>query len=244
MAEEEKKQGVIYILTNDSFPQWVKIGYANDLEKRLAQLNGSECTPFAFKAYAYYEVDDRLTDLKVHNLIDSLNPTLRSVCWVDGKIRKREFYKMSKEQAYNILQNIASINGLEKNLHLVVKSTEEIDKVDDKTSYNCSSILSEKIKSVFDKFMDKLDEYPDTEVIIKKSYNCLNYKEERIADILFFKNKFTVILNSNKLTDSSRLEELPKSNNWGQMDSQIKVLNQEDADYVLKLLFDSFHFEK
>ena len=31
-------KGVIYILTNPSFPQYVKIGYANDIEKRLKQL--------------------------------------------------------------------------------------------------------------------------------------------------------------------------------------------------------------
>ena len=171
-----------------------------------------------------------------------LNDTVR--IGEDEKQRKREFYKMSKEQAYDILQNIASINGLERNLHLIEEPVDEASEVDEKASYSCSSVLGEKIKSVFNNFMDKLNEFPDIEVIIKKSYYCLNYKEERITDILFFKNKFTVILNSSKLADSSRLEELPESNNWGQMDSQIKVLNQEDVDYVLKLLSDSFHFEK
>ena len=32
-------QGVIYILTNPSFPEYVKIGYAAKLEERLRQLN-------------------------------------------------------------------------------------------------------------------------------------------------------------------------------------------------------------
>ena len=31
-------KGIIYILTNPSFPEFVKIGYTDDLEKRLAQL--------------------------------------------------------------------------------------------------------------------------------------------------------------------------------------------------------------
>ena len=31
-------KGVIYILTNPSFPEYVKIGYAKDLEKRMNQL--------------------------------------------------------------------------------------------------------------------------------------------------------------------------------------------------------------
>ena len=35
------EQGVIYILTNPSFPDYIKIGYATDLERRLRQLNRS-----------------------------------------------------------------------------------------------------------------------------------------------------------------------------------------------------------
>lgn len=57
-------KGVIYILTNPSFKEYIKIGYADDLEKRLAQLNRSECIPFAFRVYATYEVDNRLSDLQ------------------------------------------------------------------------------------------------------------------------------------------------------------------------------------
>lgn len=45
-------QGVIYILTNPSFPEYVKIGYAAKLEERLRQLNRSEAIPYAFRAYA------------------------------------------------------------------------------------------------------------------------------------------------------------------------------------------------
>lgn len=52
-----EKQGVIYILTNPSFPDYVKIGYADDVQKRLKELNRSECIPFAFRLYAYYEED-------------------------------------------------------------------------------------------------------------------------------------------------------------------------------------------
>ena len=43
------KAGVIYILTNPSFPQYVKIGYADNVETRLKRLNNSECIPFAFR---------------------------------------------------------------------------------------------------------------------------------------------------------------------------------------------------
>ena len=118
-------KGVIYILTNPSFPDYVKIGYADDMEKRLAQLNRSECTPFAFRVYATYEVNTRLTDMKIHNVIDRLNPSLRSIDTIDGKKRVREFYAMTKEEAYSILEAIAEINGLEANLHLVTPTEKE-----------------------------------------------------------------------------------------------------------------------
>ena len=62
------KTGVIYILTNPSFPEYVKIGYADDIDKRLQQLNRSECIPFAFRVYATYEVEERLTDKKLHSV--------------------------------------------------------------------------------------------------------------------------------------------------------------------------------
>ena len=92
--------GVIYVLTNPSFPEYVKIGYADNLEKRLKQLNRSECLPFAFRAYCVYEVSEKLKDKDVHNLIDTINPTLRAVETFDGKPRVREFYNISAQDAY------------------------------------------------------------------------------------------------------------------------------------------------
>lgn len=106
-----ENKGVIYILTNPSFPLYVKIGYADDLESRLKQLNRSECIPFAFRAYAYYKVPTRLTDLKLHSMIDKLNPNLRTIEEFEGKKRVREFYSMKPEDAYSILEAIAEING-------------------------------------------------------------------------------------------------------------------------------------
>ena len=89
--------GCIYILTNPSFPEYVKIGYADDIAKRLQQLNRSGCIPFAFRVYATYEVSSRLSDLKIHSIIDKLNPNLRSIENFNGKQRVREFYAMPPE---------------------------------------------------------------------------------------------------------------------------------------------------
>ena len=103
--------GYIYILTNPSFPDYIKIGYADNVANRIQQLNNSECTPFAFRVYATYEVDSRLSDIKIHSIIDKLNPNLRSIDHYNGKKRIREFYAMTAEDAYEILEAIAEIHN-------------------------------------------------------------------------------------------------------------------------------------
>lgn len=118
--------GVIYVLTNPSFPEYVKIGYADDVTRRLKELNRSECVPFAFRLFAYYEVSNRLSDKKIHEMIDRLNPNLRSIDEFDGKKRVREFYAMDAEEAYSLLEAIAEINGLKANLHRVAPTKEEV----------------------------------------------------------------------------------------------------------------------
>lgn len=109
--------GVIYILTNPAFPQYIKIGYTDDLCQRVQQLNSKSSVPCAFRVYAIYEVDARLQDLQLHRLIDTLNPNLRVKEVVDGNKRVREFYEMSPESAYTLLETIASLNGSLDKLH-------------------------------------------------------------------------------------------------------------------------------
>ncbi len=113
----EKMAGVIYILTNPSFQNLVKIGYASNLGRRVKELNRSESLPYAFRVYAFYEVTKSLQDKELHSIIDRLNPTLRARENFDGKIRIREFYEMSAEDAYQILESIARLSGTEDRLH-------------------------------------------------------------------------------------------------------------------------------
>ena len=120
-----KSGGYIYILTNPSFKEYVKIGYADDVQRRLKQLNRSDCIPFAFRVYATYEVDSRLSDMKIHSIIDKLNPNLRSIETFEGKERKREFYAMSPEDAYSILEAIAEINGRQYKLKKIEPTQDE-----------------------------------------------------------------------------------------------------------------------
>ena len=120
------RNGVIYILTNPSFPDYVKIGYADDMDKRLKELNRSECIPFAFRVYATYGVNSRLSDLKLHSIIDKLNPELRSIDDFNGQKRVHEFYAMKPEEAYAILEAMAEIYDCKDKLQLIVPNEREV----------------------------------------------------------------------------------------------------------------------
>ena len=120
-----KNHSCIYILTNPSFPNYIKIGYASNIEERLEQLNRSECIPFAFRVYATYEVKTPLSDKKVHSIIDQLNPNLRAIETFNGEKRVREFYAMSPEEAFSFLQAMAEIHNCTDKLKLIKPTASE-----------------------------------------------------------------------------------------------------------------------
>ncbi len=95
-------KGYIYIMTNPGIPNMVKIGYATDVEKRRKQLS-STGVPYDYETYATYETSGKLEDKKLHKLIDKLNPDLRVQ-------KNREFYVMSADDAYELLEAIAVIS--------------------------------------------------------------------------------------------------------------------------------------
>ena len=105
------KDGYIYVFTNPSFPEYVKIGYADNVDERVAQLNRSECTPFAFRKYATLHVANRLADKNIHKIIDKFKPELRAKENFNGKMRIREFFAMPAEEAVDLLETIGSIYG-------------------------------------------------------------------------------------------------------------------------------------
>ena len=119
--KEDSYIGYIYILTNPAFPNLVKLGYTDNIESRLKTLNSNSGLPDPYTCYAYYKVKKRLTDLQLHDLIDILNPTLRHS-------KNREFYEMSADVAYSILESISKITGTEEQLvNVQNKSTQCID---------------------------------------------------------------------------------------------------------------------
>ena len=118
--------GSIYILTNPSFPDYVKIGYSKNVEERINKLNNSEAVPFGFRLYATYDVETQSADKVLHKIIDKLNADLRSIDTINDKVRVREFFLISPEDAYELLEDIAIISGTKERLHLYKPTKEEV----------------------------------------------------------------------------------------------------------------------
>lgn len=104
-------KGYIYIMTNPALKDMVKIGYAADVESRRKQLS-TTALPYEYEIYATYETSGKLEDKKLHKMIDNLNPDLRIS-------KNREFFILSPEDAYELLESIATISGTKDKLKKV-----------------------------------------------------------------------------------------------------------------------------
>ncbi len=150
-----KEPGYVYILTNPSFREdWVKIGKAQDVERRLKSLN-TTALPLPFKVYAtiktckYEELEkiihkqiDRLTDLRIN--------------------QSREFFNVHPAQALDIFLDQATAledaevvkyeNGKPRQMYPVQeKSKEDKEKKSQRPPFDFSMVgLNVGDKVIFD----------------------------------------------------------------------------------------------
>lgn len=123
-------KGYIYIMTNPALKNMVKIGYAKDVEQRRKQLS-TTALPYDYEIYATYETPGNLEDKKLHKLIDNLNPDLRVS-------KNREFFIMTPEDAYELLEAIATISGSQDKLQKVkTTQTKQVSKKPPIDFYAC-----------------------------------------------------------------------------------------------------------
>ena len=113
-------KGYIYIMTNPALKDMVKIGYASNVENRRKQLS-TTALPYEYEIYATYETSGNLEDKKLHKMIDNLNPDLRIT-------KNREFFVLSPEDAYALLESIAVISGTKDKLKKVKVSASKKQK--------------------------------------------------------------------------------------------------------------------
>ena len=250
-CDTKKTVGVVYILTNPSFPEYVKIGYADDLNKRLKELNRSECIPFAFRAYAVYEVSERLSDIAIHNMIDSINPNLRAIETFDGKKRKKEFYAMTADDAYAILETISTISGTSNRLHKMTPEGHEIideqiaSEVEDKVVYTEDAFLKKadpETRDIYYKLKTRLVGLEGVTVEPKKLYIAFK-APKNFVDVEVQKHALKIFINLRKgtLNDPDDIaDDVSGVGHWGNGDYRVYINSESDFDYIYDLIMQSY----
>jgi len=91
---------IIYILTNQSMPDTIKIGITDNLERRIRDLDNTS-TPLPFECFYAVEVEDAS---KIEKLLHE--------GFDDKRIRQnREFFSATPEQAKSMLKIVETMGG-------------------------------------------------------------------------------------------------------------------------------------
>lgn len=156
-------RGLVYILTNPCLDGWVKIGMTelNDIERRLQELNSPPNIPLSYRCYATYEVENPLeVERRIHSLIDRVDDSLHAREQLNnGRVREREFFKISPETAYGIFKDIAALMGDANKLKLytpTLDQSQELELAENKTKRSNNSFellnigVGEEISFLYD----------------------------------------------------------------------------------------------
>ena len=178
--------GHIYILTNDSFPDYIKIGYSDNILEEIVRINRLEITPFKFKLYATYKAARNFSNIELYRLISKLNPSFVKSDKSCLDVETRGFYNISKESALLFLKSIAEIHDDLDNFMVHVRDKEEsnIDEninrkqiLDvDKNSISIDDYLSSK-----DLLMTKLYKKLESEILNNLEDVCVKVNPQYIA---------------------------------------------------------------
>ena len=198
-------KGLVYILTNPCLNGWIKIGMTerNDIESRLAELNAPPNIPLSYRCYAVYETENpRAVEQRIHNIIDTIDDSLHAREQLpNGRIREREFFKISAERAYSIFVDVAALRGEENNLKYITPTLDQIQEQEFSENNNKGK------NSTFDLFDvnigDKITFLPDKNIVAevldnknKVKFNNKKYTVTALAQkILKEKGKYNKNIN-------------------------------------------------
>lgn len=191
------KKGLVYILTNPCLDGWVKIGMTerNDIEQRLKELNTPTNLPLSYRCYATYEVEEPLVvEKKIHSLIDRVDNSLHAREQLsNGRVREREFFKISPETAFGIFSDVATLRSDRENLKPYAPTEEQEQEADIGSSKVKRSNNSFKLLGipVGDEINFLLDDRISVNVVNEKnkvSYNGEEYSVTALAIKLLIEN--------------------------------------------------------
>ena len=112
ILKEDIASECVYLLSNESITNWVKIGRTKNLGKRVKDLYNTS-VPLPFKLEDSIGVnssnDSRVLEKSIHSIIDTINPDLRK----NTEANRREFFKISVVEARKVFELVRLINTVE-----------------------------------------------------------------------------------------------------------------------------------
>jgi len=184
-------------------------------------------------------------------MIDSLNPSLRAIDTFDGKKRTKEFFAMTVDDAYNILQTIANISGTADKLHKLTPDGKEIEEeqmakeIENKTTYLESDLISKgdtDAVALYNQLKAEILQLDNVNVQPKKLYVAFKVKRN-FTDIQIQKQNLKIFLNMAKgtLKDPEGLAtDVSTTGHWGNGDYCIRISDKSQIEYTMKLIKQSY----
>ncbi len=98
--------GELYVLTNQAFPDYAKVGFSSNVTKTLKELNDMNPAPYPYRVFCTYAVDAVNADVSFRNLLSCISPS------------KTDFFNIPPEEVYTLLTMMAKLHGTEDCLKL------------------------------------------------------------------------------------------------------------------------------
>ena len=240
--DSKEKTGYIYVLTNESFhmENWIKIGYAEDVDRRVKELSGT-AVPLPYEVYCTYEIP-RLQGVKdpdklLHDLIAKLNPDLRIS-------ENREFFVMYPWDAYEMLFAIAQMHGRADKLVRNVQNTAGEDEILDQeytidalfSDYSVPGSLYDRLKSVVLSIDDTLTDVP------RKNYVTYKMGKRNLISLWPRDGWIEVVLHAKlgSLKDEKGMLYDISNRKWSSVQYAFRLNSETDMDAVKNLITQTY----
>ncbi|MCR5475592.1 MAG: GIY-YIG nuclease family protein [Lachnospiraceae bacterium] len=223
---------------------WIKIGYAEDVDRRVRELSGT-AVPLPYEVYCTYEIP-RLQGVKdpdklLHDLIAKLNPDLRISA-------NREFFVMYPWDAYEMLFAIAQMHGRAEKLVRNSQNTVGEDEIEETEytigalfpDYNVPDSLYDRLKKVVLSIDDTLFDLP------RKAYVSYKMGKRSLISLWPRDGWMEVVLNAKLDTLNDKYDMIYDISNrkWSSEQYAFKLYPNTDMDAVKNLITQVYNLKK
>ncbi|MDN4753124.1 DUF5655 domain-containing protein [Porphyromonadaceae bacterium W3.11] len=157
-----------------------------------------------------------------------------------------ELFEVKRYSNDMIIYNRIKTSGASESIKTISRENKDIEKVNEEIrTYTEEDHLvraSEKTKELYETFRTQILTIGDLEVKPKKLYIAF-VADKNVVDIHIQKNalKMWVNISHSKLDDPKGIaRDVSSTGHWGNGDYEIKVDNDEDIDYILSLIKQSY----